>query len=75
MFSCDEFIYSEKNWSEAVYWYERAIKNDEADEGGEYDACMDDPNYALLSRQAELYRKGGFYLEKNPIKAGKNYGC
>lgn len=64
---------SEKNWSEAVHWYARAIKTEEADEGGEYDACMDDPNYELLSRQAELYKNGGFYLEKNPNKAGDLY--
>lgn len=65
--------YSEKNWSEAVYWYEKAIKTEEADEGGEYDGCMDDPNYELLSRQAELYKTGGFYLKKNPSKAGMMY--
>ncbi|XP_054722047.1 eukaryotic elongation factor 2 kinase-like isoform X1 [Uloborus diversus] len=62
-----------KNWFEAVNWYEKAIKTEEADEGGEYDGCMDNPSYELIARQAELYRKGGFELKKNPSKAGELY--
>ncbi|XP_035228902.1 eukaryotic elongation factor 2 kinase-like [Stegodyphus dumicola] len=64
---------SRKCWNEAVYWYEKALITEEADEGGEYDGCMDDPSYELLARQAELYRKGGFGLIRNPNKAGELY--
>ncbi|XP_015930457.2 eukaryotic elongation factor 2 kinase [Parasteatoda tepidariorum] len=61
----------EKNWKEAVYWYEKAIKTEEIDEGGEYDACMHDPSYELLARQATLYKEGGYQLQKDPYKAGE----
>ncbi|CAL1279106.1 unnamed protein product [Larinioides sclopetarius] len=61
---------SQKNWLDAVYWYEKAIKTEEIDEGGEYDACMHDPTYELLSRQAALFQKGGFGLQKDPTRAG-----
>ncbi|KAF8791842.1 Eukaryotic elongation factor 2 kinase like protein [Argiope bruennichi] len=64
---------NQKNWRDAVYWYEKAIKTEEIDEGGEYDACMHDPTYELLSRQAALYQKGGFGLQKDPTKAGDLY--
>ncbi|GIX90881.1 hypothetical protein CEXT_111661 [Caerostris extrusa] len=65
---------SQKNWREAVYWYERAIRTEEIDEGGEYDACLNDPMYELLSRQAALYKKGGYELNKDPNKkAGDLY--
>ncbi|GFU35551.1 hypothetical protein NPIL_419491 [Nephila pilipes] len=64
---------SQRNWREAVHWYERAIRTEEIDEGGEYDACMNDPTYELLSRQAALYQKGGFELKKDANKAGDLY--
>ncbi|XP_022235285.1 eukaryotic elongation factor 2 kinase-like isoform X2 [Limulus polyphemus] len=62
-----------RSWKEAVYWYDRAVNMEETDAGGEFDACMDDPTYQLLSRQADLYRQGGFGLEKDPNRAGELY--
>ncbi|XP_076326442.1 eukaryotic elongation factor 2 kinase-like isoform X2 [Tachypleus tridentatus] len=62
-----------RSWKEAVYWYDRAVNMEETDAGGEFDACMDDPTYQLLSRQADLYRRGGFGLEKDLNRAGELY--
>ncbi|XP_076338080.1 eukaryotic elongation factor 2 kinase-like [Tachypleus tridentatus] len=59
----------EKSWKDAVKWYDRAVRV----EGEEFNACMHDPDYQLLARQADLYRKGGFGLEKDCNKAGELY--
>lgn len=32
---------------------------------------MDDPVYQLVARQAYMYQTGGYFLEKDPNKAGK----
>lgn len=63
----------QRNWQEAVMWYNLAITTTENDEGGEYDGCMDDPPYLLLARQAELYLEGGHGLEKDAATAGELY--
>lgn len=65
--------FGEKQWFQAVMWYERAITTEEADEGGEYDGCIDDPSYELLARQADIYLKGGNGLQRDPRKAGDLY--
>lgn len=61
----------QKSWLEAVYWYDRAINTETADESGEFDGCMEDPTYLLLARQAEMHREGNYGLEKNLYKAGE----
>lgn len=47
------------------------METDEHDEGGHYDSTMEDPQYLLLSRQAEMYQQGGYGLDKDPQIAGK----
>ncbi|XP_014673783.1 PREDICTED: eukaryotic elongation factor 2 kinase-like [Priapulus caudatus] len=63
----------ERDWKQAVYWYDRAIHTDEIDAGGEFDSTMDDPMYMLMSCEAELWRKGGLGLTKDPSYAGELY--
>ncbi|XP_067143407.1 eukaryotic elongation factor 2 kinase-like [Centruroides vittatus] len=62
-----------QSWSEAVYWYNKAISTETADESGEFDGCMEDPTYLLLARQGEMYREGNYGLEKNLYKAGEMF--
>ena len=40
------------------------------DDGGEFDAAMDDPIYQLQAVMAQLYLVGGYGLEKDPSYAG-----
>ncbi|KAH7943570.1 hypothetical protein HPB52_009226 [Rhipicephalus sanguineus] len=63
----------QRNWQDAVLWYNMAVTTTDNDEGGEYDGCMDDPPYLLLARQAELYLQGGYSLERDPAMAGELY--
>uniref|UniRef100_A0A224YY64 Elongation factor 2 kinase n=1 Tax=Rhipicephalus zambeziensis TaxID=60191 RepID=A0A224YY64_9ACAR len=63
----------QRNWQDAVLWYNMAVTTTDNDEGGEYDGCMDDPPYLLLARQAELYLQGGYSLERDPATAGELY--
>lgn len=60
-----------KDWKEAAYWYDLAINTEEPDENGEFDATMDNPIYQLQAAQAEMWREGGFGLEKDPSYAGR----
>ncbi|XP_022095508.1 eukaryotic elongation factor 2 kinase-like isoform X2 [Acanthaster planci] len=60
-------------WTEAIHWYQQAISTSQEDEDGGFDCLNEDPNYQLLVRQADLYRKGGYGLDKNPRKAGDLY--
>lgn len=60
-----------KSWLEAMHWYEEAVNTEKVDEDGHYDSTMDDPNYLLSAKMAEMYRSGGPDLDKNPEKAGK----
>ncbi|PVD37875.1 hypothetical protein C0Q70_00477 [Pomacea canaliculata] len=62
-----------QSWEDAVHWYQRAVETDEHDEGGHYDSTMEDPQYLLLSRQAEMYQQGGYGLDKDPQIAGDLY--
>lgn len=54
--------------------YQKALQTQDHDDHGEFDATMSDPGYLLLARQAHLYWKGGFGLEKDPNRAGNSYG-
>ena len=63
--------FREKNWPEAVKWYDNVINKDTTDTEGFYDGTMDDPHYLLVSRQATMYWEGGNGLEKDPLKAGE----
>ncbi|XP_006818441.1 eukaryotic elongation factor 2 kinase-like isoform X2 [Saccoglossus kowalevskii] len=63
----------ERSWKEAVQWYESAVTMAEEDESGEYNATMDNPNHLLQAKLAEMFREGGFELEKDPQKAGDLY--
>eukprot|EP00057_Strongylocentrotus_purpuratus_P017799 XP_011672273.1 PREDICTED: eukaryotic elongation factor 2 kinase isoform X1 [Strongylocentrotus purpuratus] len=62
-----------KSWLEAMHWYEEAVNTEKVDEDGHYDSTMDDPNYLLSARMAEMYRAGGPDLDKNPEKAAELY--
>lgn len=63
----------ERNWAEACLWYGLALSRTEEDDEGEYDGCMDDPDYLLLARQAELVLQGGHGLARDPLAAGELY--
>ncbi|CAN8007448.1 unnamed protein product [Ixodes pacificus] len=63
----------ERNWAEACLWYGLALSRTERDDEGEYDGCMDDPDYLLLARQAELTLQGGHGLDRDPQAAGELY--
>ncbi|CAG0886279.1 unnamed protein product [Cyprideis torosa] len=60
----------EKNWAVAINWYDRAIRMHTEEESGGCDGNYDHPTYLLMSRQAEMYREGGFELVKQPGRAG-----
>jgi len=64
-------FFREKSYKESVELYQRAIFTQDPDDHGEFDATMADPNYLLLAKQADMYREGGFGLEKDPNRAGK----
>ena len=55
-----------------MYWYEKAINTTQEDEGGEYDATMDNPTYALKAKVAELYLADEYDLEKDASYSGKD---
>ncbi|KAK2714274.1 hypothetical protein QYM36_008736 [Artemia franciscana] len=59
-----------RSWTEAVRLYSKAVAAlTEMDDDGHFDGTMDDPQYQLIARQAEMYRDGGFGLEINYAKA------
>lgn len=60
-----------RDWSEALHWYNTALETTDCDEGGEYDGVQDEPQYALLARQAEMLLTGGLGLDKNPQRSGE----
>ncbi|XP_037066903.1 eukaryotic elongation factor 2 kinase isoform X2 [Peromyscus leucopus] len=62
-----------QDWSEALHWYSTALGTTDCDEGGEYDGVQDEPQYALLARQAEMLFTGGFGLDRNPQRSGDLY--
>jgi len=47
-----------------------AVNTTSEDDGGEFDAAMDDPLYQLQAAMAQLYLVGGYGLEKDPSYAG-----
>jgi len=53
-----------------VDWYELAVTTTNEDDGGEFDAAMDDPVYQLQAAMAQLYLNGGCGLERDPSYAG-----
>ncbi|CAN8002452.1 unnamed protein product [Ixodes hexagonus] len=63
----------ERDWAQACLWYGLALSRTEEDDEGEYDGCMDDPDYLLLARQAELTLQGGHGLPRDPLAAGELY--
>ncbi|XP_065580672.1 eukaryotic elongation factor 2 kinase-like isoform X1 [Artemia franciscana] len=61
-----------RSWTEAVRLYSKAVAAlTEMDDDGHFDGTMDDPQYQLIARQAEMYRDGGFGLEINYVKAAE----
>lgn len=62
-----------QNWSKAVYWLDKVINTSTQDEEGNFDGTMDDPQYQLVARQAQMYLTGGYSLERDPNKAGELY--
>lgn len=51
----------EKNWCEAVEWYQLAVQSAEFDEGGEFDCqSMQEPAYILMARLASIYAVGEY---------------
>ncbi|XP_071492332.1 eukaryotic elongation factor 2 kinase-like [Diadema antillarum] len=63
----------ERSWLEAMHWYEEAVNCTSDDEDGHFDATMEDPNYQINARMAEMYRSGGPDLDKNPERAAELY--
>ncbi|XP_028912013.1 eukaryotic elongation factor 2 kinase isoform X3 [Ornithorhynchus anatinus] len=63
----------ERNWKEALHWYNSALHMTDYDEGGEYDGVQDEPRYLLLAREAAMLMSGGFHLEKDPQRSGDLY--
>ncbi|KAL8595062.1 hypothetical protein ACOMHN_002040 [Nucella lapillus] len=65
-----------RSWEDALHWYDEAVhqmKQENDDDGGEFDSTMEDPLYLLLARQAEMYHTGGHGLDKDPYNAGDLY--
>lgn len=73
MVICNFITLIHRSWNEAVHWYQCAIDTATDDDAGYFDACMEDPNYSLMVRQAELYRKGGFELAQDLEQAAELY--
>ncbi|XP_071965681.1 eukaryotic elongation factor 2 kinase-like [Antedon mediterranea] len=63
----------EKDWDEALHWYSSVTDAPQDDDSGGYDAVVDTPIYQLIARQAEIYREGGFGVDKDPSRAGDLY--
>ena len=64
------FTDREQSYADAVEWYETVVNTTSEDDGGEFDAVMDDPIYQLQAVMAQLYLVGGYGLEKDPSYAG-----
>lgn len=62
-----------QDWSEALHWYNTALEMTDCDEGGEYDGIQDEPQDAVLDKEAERLLAGGFGLDKNPQRSGDLY--
>ena len=62
--------FRERSYADAVDWYEMAVNTTSEDDGGEFDAVMDDPVYQLQAAMAQLYLDGGYGLEKDASYAG-----
>jgi elongation factor 2 kinase len=65
-----------KSYEKAVHYLEKAMACDEGEEEEQSEASLcvvDTPRYAIHSTMAQLFRTGGFGLEKNPMKAGDLY--
>ncbi|XP_033100610.1 eukaryotic elongation factor 2 kinase-like isoform X2 [Anneissia japonica] len=60
----------EKDWDEALHWYSAITDSPQEDDSGGFDAVNETPLYQLLAREAEIYREGGFGVEKDPSRAG-----
>ncbi|XP_067285720.1 eukaryotic elongation factor 2 kinase isoform X3 [Pseudorasbora parva] len=58
------------DWTQAMHWYDSALKMTDYDEGGEFDGMQDEPRYLLLARLAEMFLEGGFNLAADPQRAG-----
>ncbi len=68
-----------RDYSEAVRWYQKALDTDSCSDNDGGDSVFGsevtpaDPDHAILSRMAELYRSGGLGLEKDPQRSGDLY--
>eukprot|EP00794_Sanderia_malayensis_P009123 gene9123-10096_t len=58
-----------RSWPEAIRWYEEVLKVS----GTDYEGLDDNPAYKILARIAEMYREGGYGLEKDLNKSGELY--
>ncbi|XP_061456344.1 eukaryotic elongation factor 2 kinase isoform X2 [Rhineura floridana] len=63
----------DRDWKEALHWYNSALNMTDYDEGGEYDGTQDEPRYLLLAREAEMLMTGGLHLDKDPQRSGELY--
>lgn len=61
------------DWVQALHWYNTALETTDCDEGGEFDGMQDEPQYALLAREAKMLLTGGCGLEKDPQRSGDLY--
>nr|XP_054762939.1 eukaryotic elongation factor 2 kinase-like [Lytechinus pictus] len=62
----------QKSWLRPCTGMEKPT-TEKPDEDGHFDSTMDDPNYLIQARMAEMYRYGGPDLDKNPEKAAELY--
>ena len=72
--------YRTQDYSEAVRWYQRALEcttdsssDDDGDSVFGSEVAPADPDHAILARMADMYRSGGYGLEKDPQRSGDLY--
>ena len=68
-FKSVHLFYRERSWEESVHWYEEALKQSDPDMYG----LSSDPEHQIYARMAEMYREGGYGLEKDLNRAGELY--
>ena len=59
------------NWAEAVEWYTKVLAAPDTDTSDS--GLVEDPDYAITARMAEMYCNGGNKLDKDPQRAGELY--
>ncbi|XP_065055231.1 eukaryotic elongation factor 2 kinase-like [Rhopilema esculentum] len=58
-----------RSWPDAIYFYEQGLRLSET----QYEDFDDYPSYKVYARMAEMYKEGGFGLDKDTDKAAEMY--